>query len=246
MVDRPKKGRRRRPLRPLVVVVYLGLGVAGLAVASPALWRWALVLARPAVFLPRLPRLWPWLLPAAAIAVGLYHVVQATLSGGRIRIPLAILLLLGTGVCLANVRLLPRAAALPESYPAGQLRIALGQARRRLARAKATAGRYPARFPGDGIHLLGGAAPVPTGYLSHGRSRPFRVVSRTPAAGPALVARAEDGPGTVYYVATPSGDRYFLTALLMATQPVGPARFVRDRQGHALVVSPHVSTGRHP
>lgn len=226
----------RRTLRILVVVVYVAIAALALTLAAPALRDFYLVLARPAVWIPNLPSPIVWVLPSIVVVAGLYHVVDQTLAGRKVRKSIAgLMLLAASGLVLLGAW--PYAKAAPESPPAARLEHALSVMRARLAKIHEAKGSYPRHYPETVLHDEDGARLL-TGYLGHGRAIPFRVVDRPNTGGPALVARAADGPGTVYYAVGRGGERYWITALLSAGVPVGPTRFVRRTNGKPVIVTP--------
>ncbi len=224
----------------LVLTVYGAMAFAGLLCAAPFLQDAWLALTRPCAYLPGLRAPGFWVAASLVTAGALFHVVRSTFLGSPHRRQVAALMLVASASLVVGRLLGVPADTGP--VPGIQLGHAFARARAVLAAATVD-GRYPARFPGDGVLRDARGHPVVTGYLGHGRRLPFRVVTRTPAAGAALTARADDRPGTLYYVRRPDGGTYWLTALMMAGTPVGPARFVRDPSSHqAVVVHPDPPT----
>lgn len=221
-------------LRLLVVATYMALALVAFVFAAPAIRTWYQLLRSPVVYLPTPPSLIMTAVPTLAVLIGFFYVTRRTLTARPPSKLAQVVFLAGVGWHVLSA-IVPTRQSLP-LVPGSQMRLALTEMSRVLAQVRSRDGRYPVEYPDPVVRDTQGQE-IRTGYTGHGWPLPFRVVPRRTQTGPALRARAIDGPGTIYYVGSPEGDRYWLTVLLMDPPPVGPARFVRNSDGTALVVS---------
>ncbi len=78
-------------------------------------------------------------------------------------------------------------------------------------------------------------------WFSFGHRLPLRVVSER-GLGARLAGREGDLAGTLYYVASPTRDDYWLTAVVLDGAPTGHLDFIRDPKGHPMIFSSRSSS----
>lgn len=210
--------------------LYLLSLTLGMSALSPYLKAWWVAFTQPASFQPDLMPLWLLApLTLGFLLMGVAAVSRATASEPPRRW-LSLGIFVGCAVIVLIRFALPlRHASASEAYAHASAYLkAVSEDLRRYYRAH---GRYP-----DASSIADAIRTRESPWLAYGRSLAYRVVYEE-GVGPRLRARASDRVGTIYYVRTSEGQRYWLTMLVLAGAPTGRYDFLRDGNGRPLVVS---------
>ncbi len=214
-------------VRGLRFILFAGLLVTTVARNAPALRRSIDLLLSPAVYSPGAP-----CLPVALGGLGVAAAYAVWLCGAtfsRWRMPVA-------------VHLAPLGALLLTAWR-GPLPIASDAGALPAERALAAMEALSQRLEQVSRPCEGDAAPAclppgdssSTGFFSHGRPLPFRVVVDSSSSGPVREARPGDAPGTLYLACDGAG-AFWLTAVTLDRLPKGSPTMVKDGVGRVAVV----------
>jgi hypothetical protein len=81
-------------------------------------------------------------------------------------------------------------------------------------------------------------AEVPSpGYRAFGSPVPFRLMARPGSQGPVTEVGESDSPGTIFVACDGTGARFWLSAVITASLPMGEPALVRDGVGKIAVLA---------